>query len=259
MLADIGDSMFAPDKLFALILLKCRATVNEISGGDCNGASLYLGHLMRKLILSMAVGVASTAMAAPPQHVEINYELARNDLVLADIYQRLDHDGHTYHLTETWKGRGFLSLHGDVVRSSEGAIMVDGLRPQKFEDRRSGRDTQRVEFDPAAKTPTLERQDRLSMVWTFAFAPLTAATVKIIATDNKGATTFVFHVAGRERLKTPAGEFDALKLVKVKDNPEQKTTEIWFAVDRNYIPIRVLVIDKDGTRVDQVAAKISVP
>lgn len=249
--------MFAPDKLSAAILLKCQATVNEISGSDCNGASLYFGHMMRKLFLSIAVGVASTAMAAPPQHVEINYELARNDLVLADIYQRLDHDGRTYHLTETWKGRGLLSLRGDVVRSSEGTIVADGLRPQKFEDRRTGRSPQLVTFDPADKIPTLERQDRLSMVWTFAFAPITAAGAKIIATDSKGATTFVFQSAGRERVKTPAGEFDSLKLVKVRDNPEQKTTEIWLAVDKQYIPIRVLVVDKDGTRLDQVAIKIS--
>jgi hypothetical protein len=31
-------------------------------------------------------------------------------------------------------------------------------------------------------------------------------------------------------VKTPAGEFDALKLVKRKVNPDDKGTEIWLAV-----------------------------
>jgi hypothetical protein len=95
------------------------------------------------------------------------------------------------------------------------------------------------------------------MFWTFAFAPLIAGTATVIATDSKGATNFVFQSAGRERVKTPAGEFDALKIVKVRNNPEDKVTEVWFAVDREYIPIRVLVIEKDGTRLDQIAVKIS--
>ena len=213
--------------------------------------------MMRTWLLPIALSLASAALAAPPQHVEITYELARNDLVLADVSYRLEHDGRTYDLTETTKGRGFLSLRGEIVRYSQGTIAADGLRPRTYEDRRTGRDTQRVQFDPAAKTQTLAGQDRLSMFWTFAFAPLTEGKAKLIATDNKGATNFVFQAAGRERVKTPAGEFDALKIVKVRDGPEDKATEVWFAVDRQYIPIRLLVIEKDGTRLDQLAVKIS--
>jgi hypothetical protein len=213
---------------------------------------------MRNCLIPIALSLASmAAAAAPPQHVEIDYELARNGSVLANISQHLEHDGHSYKLSETWKGKGLLSLRGEATRSSQGAVVADGLRPQKFEDRRSGRDTQRADFDPASKTPTLQRQDRLSFIWNFAFAPPAAAAATVIATDGKSATTYVFQAAGRERVKTPAGEFDALKLVKRRDNPQDKATEIWLAVDRQYIPVRILIVDKDGTRLDQLAAKIS--
>jgi Protein of unknown function (DUF3108) len=213
--------------------------------------------MMRNCLIPIVLSLASAAAAAaPPQHVEIEYELARNGSVLADISQRLDHDGRTYKLSETWKGKGLLSLKGEATRTSQGAIAADGLRPQKFEDKRTGRDTQHAEFDPAAKTATLQRQDRLSFIWNFAFAP-PAAAATVIASDGKSATTYVFQAAGRERVKTPAGEFDALKLVKRRDNPQDKATEIWLAVDRQYIPVRILIVDKDGTRLDQLAAKIS--
>jgi hypothetical protein len=110
-----------------------------------------------------------------------------------------------------------------------------------------------VEFDPASKTPTLEQQDRLSFIWSFVFAPPKGpVTVKV-----KDGPTYHYEPAGREKLKTPAGEFDTLKLVKRRDDPQDRATEIWLAVERGYIPVRVLLVDKDGTRLDQVAAKVS--
>ena len=210
---------------------------------------------MRNICLTIVLSLSTAALAAPPQRVEIVYELARNNLVLAAVTQRLEHDGKTYRLSETWKGKGALGRRGEANRSSEGAVAADGLRPQKFEDQRSGRDTQRAEFDPAAKTATLQRQDRLSFIWTFAFSP-PKGPVKVKVTDGKGSTDYVYEPAGRERVKTPAGEFNALKLVKRRDKPEDRVTEIWLAAERNYIPVRLLVVDKDGTRLDTLASKI---
>jgi hypothetical protein len=212
--------------------------------------------MMRNLYLTIALSFASAAVAAPPHSVEVGYEIARDGSILAEVSQRLEHDGRSYRLSETWKGRGVYSLGGEATRSSQGTIVADGLRPQKFEDKRPGRDTRHAEFDPAAKTPTLQRQDQLSFIWTFAFAPprdMLSASVS----DGKRVTSYTYKAAGRERVKTPAGEFDALKLVKRKDNPQDKATEIWLAIDRQYIPVRILVIDKDGARLDQVAVKIS--
>jgi hypothetical protein len=212
---------------------------------------------MRNLCLTTVLSFAcAAAAAAPPQRVEIGYEISQDGKVLADVVQRLEHDGRSYLLSETWKGRGLLGLRGEVVRSSQGSVAADGLRPQKFEDKRPGRETRHAEFDPAAKTPTLQRQDQLSFIWTFAFAP-PSGVVTVGATDGRNVTSYTYQAAGREKLKTPAGEFDALKLAKRRDNPQDKATEIWLAVDLQYIPLRTLVIDKEGKRLDQVAVKIT--
>jgi len=212
---------------------------------------------MRKLYLTIVLSFASAALATPPQRIEVGYQLARDGTVLADVNQQLEHDGRTYRLSETWKGKGIYGLRGDGHRSSQGVVAADGLRPQKFEDKRPGKDAQHAEFDAAAKTPTLQQQDQLSVFWTFAFAPprdLVTASVS----DGKRVNSISYKVGGREKVKTPAGEFDALKLVKRKDNPQDKATEVWLAVDRQYIPVRILVIDKDGARLDQVAVRITV-
>ena len=211
---------------------------------------------MRNLYLTIVLSFASAALAAPPQRVEVGYQLARDGTILADVNQQLEHDGRSYRLSETWRGKGIYGLRGEGLRSSQGAVAADGLRPQKFEDKRPGKDTQRAEFDPSAKTPTLLQQDQLSVFWTFAFAP-PRDVVTASVSDGKRVTSYSYKVAGREKVKTPAGEFAALKLVKQKDNPQDKTTEVWLAVDRQYIPVRILVIDKDGARLDQVAVRIS--
>jgi len=207
------------------------------------------------IALSLIVSAASAA-AAPPQRVEIGYEVARNGSVVAEVSERLEHDGRSYRLTETWRGRGIYSLRGEAVRSSRGAVAADGLRPQAYEDKRSGRDPVHAEFDPAAKTPTLLRQDRLSFIWTFAFAP-PRETVTVSVADGKHVSSYAYQAAGRERVKTPAGEFDALKLVKRRDHPQDRATEIWLAADRNYIPVKVLIVEKDGTRIEQLATRIA--
>lgn len=212
---------------------------------------------MRNLFFPIVFSLAVPAAAAPPQRVEVGYEIARNGSIVAEVTERLEHDGRSYRLTETWRGRGIYALRGEAARSSRGAVATDGLRPQAFEDKRSGRDARRAEFDPAAKTPTLLRQDRLSFIWTFAFAPPREAVTVSVA-DGKNVSSYVYQPAGRERLKTPAGEFDALKLVKRRDNPQDRATEIWLAADRNYIPVKVFIVDKDGTRIEQLAVKIAV-
>jgi hypothetical protein len=214
---------------------------------------------MRKLFFSTAISAALGAMpaaqAAPPQKVEVAYELGRNGMTLADVTHRLEHDGKSYRLTENVRGKGVLALKGDITRTSSGVVAADGLRPKHFEDKRSGRDTVQAAFDPAAKTPTLQQQDQLSVVWTFAFAP-PGKEVAVSVADGKRVSHYAYQPAGREKVKTPAGEFDALKFVKKRERPEDKSTEVWIAVDRQ-IPVRILIVDKDGTRMDQLAAKIS--
>jgi hypothetical protein len=207
------------------------------------------------LIALSAAAAAAPAQAAPPQKAEIVYELGRNGMTLAEVTHRLEHDGKAYKLTENVRGKGVLALKGDITRTSEGAVAADGLRPRKFEDKRSGRDTLKADFDPAAKTPTLKQQDQLSLAWTFAFAP-PGKEVGVSVADGKRVSEYAYQPAGKEKVKTPAGEFDALKFVKKRERPEDKQTEVWIAADRQ-IPVRILIVDKDGTRLDQVAAKIS--
>lgn len=223
---------------------------------------------MRSWCWFLISALAGAAQAAPPARVEIASQIIRNGSAVAEVVYRMQHDGRAYELTETWQGKGIFALRGSAKRTSRGVVSAEGLRPLEFTDERTGRRTARAQFDWKAKTVTMQyrgdprseplpahAQDRLSFMFGFAFAPPHSGSRFVFdLLDGRGQSQHVYAVDGRAQLKIPAGEFNAVKLVR-PDTDE--VVEIWLAPELSYLPVRVLAVNKDGTRYDQVATKIS--
>jgi hypothetical protein len=210
----------------------------------------------------------AVAQAVPPERITLTYELKRNSVVV-DVSETLEHDGRTYVITSEGKGRGILALFGVLKRTSRGRITPQGLRPDEFRDERPGGWTVSAKFDWDARSVTQEKngksetlkmpttaQDPLSLAYSFAFVPPKGKEYDVTRADGRGLTPFRFAVVGAEKLATPAGEMQTLHIVKVLDGPEDKSTDIWFAAERDFLPVRVLVVEKDGTRSDQMITRI---
>ena len=221
------------------------------------------------LLLSLA---ALGAHAEPPPSVEVSYELQRNGSAIADVTERLQYSRGSYELTETWKGRGIYMLLGSARRVSRGTIVDNVLRPREFFDERSGRDTARAWFDWKANTLTMQYkgerkteplqpdgQDRLSFLLALSLLPGNAKTAGYHIADGKGISHHRYQVQGRERIRTPAGEFDTVRIERVREPGEKDTAELWLAASLGYIPVRLLDVEKDGTRYEQLATRISKP
>jgi hypothetical protein len=218
-------------------------------------------------IAALALWTA-VAQAVPPERITLTYELKRNSLVV-DVSETLEHDGRTYVITSEGKGRGILALFGVLKRTSRGRITPQGLRPDEFRDERPGGWTVSAKFDWDARSVTQEKngksetlkmpataQDPLSLAYSFAFVPPKGKEYDVTRADGRGLTPFRFIVVGSEKLATPAGEMQTLHIAKVLDGPEDKSTDIWFAAERDFLPVRVLVVEKDGTRSDQMVTRI---
>ena len=218
-------------------------------------------------IAALALWTA-VAQAVPPERITLTYELKRNSLVV-DVSETLEHDGRTYVITSEGKGRGILALFGVLKRMSRGRITPQGLRPDEFRDERPGGWTVSAKFDWDARSVTQEKngksetlkmpataQDPLSLAYSFAFVPPKGKEYDVTRADGRGLTPFRFTVVGNEKLATPAGEMQTLHIAKVLDGPEDKSTDIWFAAERDFLPVRVLVVEKDGTRSDQMVTRI---
>ena len=222
------------------------------------------------LLISIAgtASIAGVAAAEPPPRIEITYAVNRNGATMAEIVERLEYAAGNYSLTETWKGRGVYALLGSARRVSQGTIEKNVLKPREFFDERSGRDTARAWFDWKAQTLTMQykgskgtepmppnAQDRLSFFLALSLLPGNGETMSYSIADGKGLSRHTYKVVGRERVRLPAGEFDAVKVARNSDPNE--SAELWLSVAHQFIPVRLLVIEKNGDRFDQVATKIS--
>lgn len=228
-------------------------------------------------LLLVLFACAGTVGALPPQRVVMEYDMSYNGTAMAQAVGRLEHDGKSYSLVEEVKGKGVYALlkPGVVRRSARGTVTPQGLRPLEFRDRRGSSPENLVVFDWARQVMLYAREgrketrpmempaslsDRLSFLWTFAFLPpdrmIEGNEIRAVLSDGKGLSTFRYRVSGAETLKTPAGAFQTVKLVKQRDSGDGRTTEIWLAPERNNLPVRILVVEKDGTRIDQTVTSI---
>ncbi len=225
------------------------------------------------LLASAAAALATPLAAAPPARAEIAYEILREDRPIAEVVLQFEHAGGRYRIVETWKGRGVYALAGGIVRTSRGSAGPDGVRPAEFTDERSRRAPSRAEFDWSAGTLTTQRrgeththalpadaQDRLSFLLALALAPPQRRPVSFSVTDGGGLSHYVYGAAGRERVKVAAGEFDAIKVARRPERADdRRVTEIWLAPSLGGLPVRILLVDKDGARLDQQATRITLP
>jgi len=212
---------------------------------------------------------AVAAQASPPERITLNYQMIRNGAVLGEVVETLEHDGRNYTITSEVKGRGILAIFGSLKRTSRGRITPQGLRPDEFRDQRGSSWVVSAKFDWETHSVTQERkgksvtlkipaeaQDPLSLAYSFAFVRPKRKKFEVVRADGRGLTSSRFSVVGNEKLATPAGEIPTLRVAKVPDGPDDKATDIWFAADRDFLPVRVLVVEKDGTRSDQIVTRI---
>ncbi|HEY6863283.1 MAG TPA: DUF3108 domain-containing protein [Burkholderiales bacterium] len=227
---------------------------------------------MRHRWLVLAALAPTALCAAPPHHVVVEYDMSRNDMVMAQLKETLDHDGKSYRIVSEGKATGIFAVlaPGTVLRTSEGAVAAEGLLPREYREQRGSKSAS-ARFDRSAHTlvqqregqaaetqPLPERaQDRLAYLWSFAFVPPKSGHVEAMVADGRGAPVrYDYAVAGGETLKTPMGDLQTLHLVKQRTPDDSRQTEVWLDEKRNFVPVRVLVVEKDGTRLDQVVTRI---
>jgi hypothetical protein len=221
----------------------------------------------------LAATVAAAAGAAPPARVDIAFDVMRDGARIAEVVDRFEHGNGRYRVVETWRGRGVYSLGGQIVRSSHGTVGPAGLRPAEFSDERPRRAPSRAVFDWAAGKMTLRRkdttrteplpadaQDRVSFLLALALSPPQGRPSVFSVTDGGGMSRYVFEAAGSERIRVPAGEYEALKVVRRPEDPaDKRVTELWLARALGGLPVRIVLVDRDGTRLDQQAVTVTLP
>jgi hypothetical protein len=227
------------------------------------------GSLLNLLVSTLAA-LPIVAFAVPPARVALVYELVREGTPIAEVTEVVEHADGRYTIASEAKGKGLLAALplGTFRRDSSGEVTPDGLRPAVYRDQRGGR-IAIATFDWPARTVSTEFRgqtenhpiegavhDRLTQIYTFAFSGVPEREITMRVTDGRGVSDQRFAVAGRERVTLRAGAFETLRIERVREPGDRREAIVWLALERDYLPVRVLIVERDGARFDQTLERI---
>jgi len=173
-----------------------------------------------------------------------------------------------YRITSVMETVGLAALLRPARLESEsrGRIVASGLAPESFVSRRPGKDgaerVERVDFDWAGNVARFNSgataplatgaQDLLS--FNFQLGWLSKTGEMAIATTKK-LGRYRLELIAEELLETPVGLLRTLHFRA----PGETTTEVWLAVDRHLLPVKIRHIDKKAESFDQLVEEIRIP
>lgn len=224
-----------------------------------------------KASLLTALAMAAAAASAAPRHMTLVYELSHNDQPIAEVVDVLSYDESSYAIVSEAKAKGALAILplGFFKRESRGSVTGGGLRPDYFREQRGTRIAE-ANFDWRTRQLTLEYRgnvesreleeplhDRLTLAYHFLFAPLLPVErIAIRVTDGRGVSEASYQVADDDSVVTAAGNFKTVRLEKIRAENDERDTTIWLSRTQPRLPVRILIVEKDGTRLDQVLLRI---
>jgi len=188
----------------------------------------------------------------------------------ATITYNLVENNH-YQLKWLTQASGFAALLlPDLLQTSEGTLTKTGLQPTSYlyQFGNKADKTRTANFDWQNKKLTMQTskatqtedlpegaQDLLSFMYQFMYvAPLQAMQIHI-ATGKKLAN-YDYSFEGEENINTSFGELKTIH-IRHSGNDEDEKTELWLAIDYQYVPVKIRKIEKNGKVIEMVATRIN--
>lgn len=220
-------------------------------------------------LLVAAIVVPALAGAAPPISVKASYDVYRNGLPIVLVQETFEKNGNRYRIQHESSPTGIFALfvRTHVKGQSAGAVTATGLRPEQFDYGRLDDASKNVSaefdwnaarlhltFDGRNETIALpqDTQDRVSLMYQFMFLPPDRlGDLSFHMTNGKKIEPYRYRASGDEQISTPLGKLNTLHLVKQRD-PGDNAVEVWLATEHNYLPVKVLIVENDGARFEQI-------
>ena len=183
-----------------------------------------------------------------------------------------EREGDNYVITGEAFAEGFftLFLEGRVLQESRGKVTTEGLRPEKFSERKPGYPPEGLEFDWSGRKVTFDRKgekstselgdntvDWLSMLFQLAHRPPKGDAFDVRVYTQRRLYTFRLKVMGEDELDLPIGKVRALHLRHV-DEAKNEYVDVWLGVNQHYMPVKLRYpVARNRFMVEQTAIRIS--
>lgn len=225
-----------------------------------------------KPILLLCLLLSNVALAQP-KNIQLEYEVTRNGKSFGTVTESYIQEGEKYRILSTTKGEGLYALLGERVLTSQGEVTAKGLIPATFQLKRGasvrkalsanfdwGSDTLSMQVKGKTKTAVLKTgaQDLASYAYQFMFTPPKGDQVNVALTTGKKLKQYTYNVAARDvALNLGGTSYKTLHLVNAEVKGKKKK-ELWLAQSNYYIPVKYLIVDKHGDKIEQNLTKISI-
>lgn len=180
-------------------------------------------------------------------------------------------EGDNYRITGEAEATGFftLFLEGRILQESRGTVSSEGLRPERFSERKPNVAIEGLDFDWAAHKITFDRNgsrktmdldektvDWLSMIFQLAHMPPAGEDYEMRVYTQRKLYDFKLKVLGVEDIEIPLGKVKALHL-RHTDANNGEVVDVWLGVDHHYLPVKLrypvarnrLVVEQSATSV----------
>jgi hypothetical protein len=219
-------------------------------------------------ILTLVLSSAAAGADARPRLVKATYNAYLNGMSIGVLTEQLESDGASYRIVSDTKPIGLAAfIQRNPLRfASSGRVTAQGLKPDHFEGRRSAGEAPQVSADfdwgnaqvvlkYKGKTESLPlpagTQDRLSIMYQFMYMRLDhPRQIEFAMTNGRKLDQYRYRVTPDVEIDTALGRLRTLHLVKQRD-PGDTQTEVWLSVQHRHFPVRMLIVERDGMRIEQ--------
>jgi hypothetical protein len=208
---------------------------------------------------------------ALPGNIRITYALTSNFADGRAVYE-WERDGDKYVISGEAEAVGFftLFLEGRILQETRGRITDQGLRPERFVERKPGSPPEGLEFDWNAGKVTFEKGDDkrvddlkgatvdwLSMIFQLAAKPPTGpGAFDMRVFTQRRLYQFQLRVMGEEEIEIPLGKVRALHLRHANEE-KNEVVDVWLGVDHHYMPVKMRYpVARNRVMVEQTATDV---
>lgn len=224
-------------------------------------------------LLTVMVPLASAAQV--PMRVEMEVSVEVKGMTVGAGRDVFEHDGKTYSVNTEARTVGIARAlrKMDEKRESRGLVTDQGLRPLTFRQTRTGKAPNAAQFDWAKGELTMDEGgdiekvalvpgtlDQATLAYAFVFMePPKGDRFKVQVTDGRKLQDYELAFTGRERIETELGSLDTLHFRKVQSGDDKRGFEFWLSTEHYRLPVRIRIVEKDGTAFDSTVHKITYP
>ncbi len=211
---------------------------------------------------------------AAPKNVTLTYQATRNGKPFANVTETFKQTGDQYLIQSVTEGVGLAALFGKRILKSEGVVTNEGLQPKHFEQQQGDNERKAVyaDFDWLANQLSMKNkgnvtteplakgtQDVASFPYQWMLFPPKADEVSLPITTGKKQRIYSYKVIERDvSLTVDAGPFNTLHLSNASETSGGNEKEFWLAVERFYLPVKIIMREENGATIEQTLTSIHV-